>query len=56
MTDPSLFSVAIRRKLILEIAGTAGPPILPAQFEERAPRVDCLIGEKLWRDRGRYWR
>lgn len=55
VTDPGLFAVAIRRKLILEIAGTAGPPILPAQFEQSAPRVDCLIGEKLWRDRSRDW-
>jgi hypothetical protein len=40
---------AIRRKLVLEIAGAA-PAIAPAQFsDERPPRIDCLIGEKLRR-------
>jgi hypothetical protein len=41
---------AIRRKLVLEIAG-AEPEIMPAAeaFQERAPRIDCLIGEKLRR-------
>jgi hypothetical protein len=39
---------AIRRKLVLEIAGVP-PRIEPAQFAERTPRIDCLIGEKLRR-------
>ncbi len=39
---------AIRRKLVLEIAGIP-PRIERAQFAERAPRIDCLIGEKLRR-------
>lgn len=39
---------AIRRKLVLEIAG-AEPRIVPAQFSRDAPRIDCLIGEKLRR-------
>jgi len=39
---------AIRRKLVLEIAGRP-PRIVPAQFGEREPRIDCLIGEKLRR-------
>lgn len=39
---------AIRRKLVLEIAGVP-PQIMPVQFEEAAPRVDCMIGEKLRR-------
>ena len=39
---------AIRRKLVLEIAGPE-PRILPAAFHEPAPRIDCLIGEKLRR-------
>jgi hypothetical protein len=39
---------AIRQKLVLEIAG--GPPrLLPAAETDRAPRIDCLIGEKLRR-------
>src|SRR5688572_28605959 len=39
---------AIRRKLVLEIAGIP-PRIERAQFAERTPRIDCLIGEKLRR-------
>jgi hypothetical protein len=39
---------AIRRKLVLEIAG-APARIMPAQLAETAPRIDCLIGEKLRR-------
>ena len=40
----------IRRKLILEISGLPPPPqIVPAQFEFEP--VDCLIGEKLYRQR-----
>lgn len=42
------FAEAIRRKLVLEIAG--GPArIVPAAAFDREPRVDCLIGEKLRR-------
>lgn len=41
------FAEAIRRKLVLEMAGSH-PQILKAQFGPRAPRIDCLIGEKLW--------
>ncbi|MDQ0316938.1 DUF1194 domain-containing protein [Amorphus orientalis] len=42
------FADAIRRKLILEIAG-AKPQTIPAQqILEQGPRIDCLIGEKLW--------
>jgi hypothetical protein len=43
------FADAVRRKLVLEMA--AGPPaaaVVPAQF---AAGYDCLIGEKIWRDR-----
>lgn len=44
------FAEAIRRKLILEIAGASapragGPQLVPVQ--DRAPRVDCLIGERM---------
>lgn len=41
------FAEAIRRKLILEMAGLR-PRLVRAQFAPRAPRIDCLIGEKLW--------
>jgi hypothetical protein len=39
---------AIRRKLVLEIAGTPAR-IQPAAFPEPERRIDCLIGEKLRR-------
>jgi hypothetical protein len=43
--DPSQFPAAIRRKLVLEIAGILPPPqLIPAAVT--APRIDCLIGEK----------
>ena len=46
--DPSQFVVAIRQKLVLDIAG-APPRVLPAAETAREPRIDCLIGEKLRR-------
>ncbi len=50
--DWSQFAAAVRRKLVLEIAGLP-PRIVPAQMA--APSTyDCLIGEKIWeRNRGR---
>jgi len=46
--DPRQLADAIRQKLVLEIAGT--PPRLTAVAETPpAPRIDCLIGEKLRR-------
>ena len=39
---------AIRRKLVLEIAGLPAR-VTPAEFHQREPRIDCLIGEKLRR-------
>jgi hypothetical protein len=41
---------AIRRKLVLEIAGARARTI-PVQFGEQRPKMDCLIGEKLWQRR-----
>jgi hypothetical protein len=41
---PSQLGDAIRRKLVLEIAG--GRRTLLAAFTVQAPRIDCLIGEK----------
>lgn len=43
--SPDEFAEAIRRKLILEIAGLP-PRIMPAAQMVREPRIDCLIGEK----------
>lgn len=48
--DEKNFAVAIRRKLIREISG-APPRIIKAQAAWRAPpKIDCLIGEKLWNE------
>lgn len=45
--DPAGFRVAIRRKLVLEIAGLP-PRLMPAAAPLTSrPRVDCLIGEKM---------
>lgn len=45
----SHFPQAVRRKLVLELAGTPVPEraiVLPAESQG----YDCLIGEKIWRD------
>ncbi len=45
------FARAIRRKLIREISGTP-PRVIRAQAApwKAPPRIDCLIGEKLWNE------
>jgi hypothetical protein len=44
------FKDAIRTKLVLEIAGrTPERRVVPAQA--RPPRISCLIGERMWRER-----
>lgn len=50
VTDMSEFAVAIRRKMILEIAGRSppSPRLVPVQYVPHRPRIDCLIGEKMW--------
>jgi hypothetical protein len=48
--DREKFKEAIRTKLLLEVAGrTPERPVLPAAGRE--PRVNCMIGEKIWQDR-----
>jgi hypothetical protein len=48
--DRDKFKEAIRTKLLLEIAGrTPERPIVPVA--EKEPRVNCMIGEKIWQDR-----
>jgi hypothetical protein len=58
------FPEAIRRKLVLELA--AIPPAwpeatqasatnLPVVLAQADPGYDCLVGEKIWRNRQRYW-
>jgi hypothetical protein len=43
----SEFVPAIRRKLVLEIAGRAAPSVVRVAAKLRQ-RTDCLIGEKMW--------
>jgi hypothetical protein len=48
--DRAQFKEATRTKLVLEVAGRA-PPARVAQASAEAPRISCLIGERLWRQR-----
>ena len=43
--DRDGFADAIRRKLVLEIAGLP-PRVMRAAETQRSTRIDCLIGEK----------
>jgi hypothetical protein len=46
------FKEAIRTKLLLEVAGkTPERPVVPAAARDKEPRVNCMIGEKIWQDR-----
>jgi hypothetical protein len=48
--DRDKFREAIRTKLVLEVAGrTPQRRVVPVAANE--PRVNCLIGEKIWQDR-----
>ena len=51
--DRDKFKEAIRTKLLLEVAGrTPERPIVPAAAAaSKEPRVNCMIGEKIWQDR-----
>ena len=51
--DVSQFQAAIRRKLVLEIAGLEPQPrFIPVAEMVKQPRIDCLVGE---RTRGRFF-
>jgi hypothetical protein len=56
VNDWSQFPEAVRRKLVLELAGTpdadATLPVVKAAAE---PGYDCQVGEKMWRDRNWIW-
>ena len=48
--DRDKFREAIRTKLVLEVAGrTPDQRLVPVAASE--PRVNCMIGEKIWQDR-----
>jgi hypothetical protein len=46
VNDMSQFSLAVRRKLLLEIAGLP-PRVVHVSEIRRPPRIDCMIGERL---------
>ena len=48
--DREKFKEAIRTKLLLEVAGNT-PERRVVPVAEKEPRVNCLIGEKIWQDR-----
>jgi hypothetical protein len=50
VTDRESFKEAIRTKLALEVAGRT-PEGSTARSTDKEPRVDCMIGEKLWQQR-----
>jgi len=46
------FKEAIRTKLVMEVAGLMPEPrAIPVANTSKEPRVNCLIGEKIWQDR-----
>ncbi|MEO8317623.1 MAG: DUF1194 domain-containing protein [Bradyrhizobium sp.] len=51
--DRDKFKEAIRTKLLLEVAGrTPERPVVPvAAPAAKEPRVNCMVGEKIWQDR-----
>lgn len=50
--DRDKFKEAIRTKLLMEVAGrTPDRPVVHAADKEKEPRVNCMIGEKIWSDR-----
>lgn len=48
----SQFPEAIRRKLVLELAGGSREETLPIVRADYTAPYDCLAGEKLWQRRG----
>jgi hypothetical protein len=62
VNDWSQFPEAVRRKLVLELAGPLSPVWraeeggrLPVVRAQAAAKSDCLVGEKMWRDRSWMW-
>lgn len=54
VNDWDQFAEAVRRKLVLEIGDArpaVNPPVMKADFVLEEP-YDCLIGEKIWQQRG----
>ncbi len=62
VNDWEQFPEAVRRKLVLELAGANAPIWVSGEagspqviFAQHRLRYDCLAGEKLWRDRSWMW-
>jgi hypothetical protein len=56
VNDWSQFPEAVRRKLVLELAGRQPEgQVLPLVRVTSKPPVDCQIGEKMWRSRNYIW-
>jgi len=52
----SQFPEAVRRKLVIELAGGEfGPVRPPLTLAQAQPAYDCLVGEKMWRNRSWMW-
>ena len=50
------FPAAVRQKLVQELAATNDLPVMKASFHQKSkPDYDCLIGEKMWRNRRLDW-
>lgn len=57
VNDWSQFPEAVRRKLMMEIAGyTPSPRDVPVINVQAQASADCLVGEKMWQDRIWRWR
>ena len=57
VNDWSQFPEAVRRKLVLELAGTIDDgttPVVMAAADE-AKAYDCQVGERMWHDRNWIW-
>ncbi|WEX11873.1 DUF1194 domain-containing protein [Chelativorans sp. AA-79] len=55
VNDWSQFPEAIRRKLVIELAGRAPDEVPHIVLAQAGPAYDCLIGEKMWRNRSWMW-
>lgn len=56
VNDWDQFPEAVRRKLVMELAGAASPRRAsaaspPVMLAQARPSADCLIGERMWRNR-----
>ncbi len=56
VNDWDQFAEAVRRKLVIELADRRPDQDRPAvMLAQAAPAYDCLVGEKMWRNRSWMW-